>query len=58
MKKEKVLKHRRIITEVLYISSHGGAQTSKKGKKGYNRKQNKMALRDSYRERNASFYFC
>ncbi len=57
MKKEKKLKHRRIVEEVLYISSHGGPQTSKKGKKGYNRKQNKLALRDSYRERNASFLF-
>jgi len=28
--------------EVLFLRSHGGAQTSKKGKKGYNRKVEKQ----------------
>jgi len=42
MKKKKVLTKRLPMEDVLFLRSHGGAQTSKKGKKGYDRKVEKQ----------------
>jgi len=41
-KKKRVLTPRLPMETVKFLRSHGGAQTSRKGKKGYNRKAEKQ----------------
>ena len=55
-KKEKKLKHRLPEGVVLFLRSHGGVQSSKKGDKGYSRQTNKKVLLNSKKVQQHNFY--
>jgi len=59
MKKKQKIKHRIPLEVILTIHSKGGAQSPKKGKKGYSRIENKKLLRKELDFNSLrSVYFC
>ncbi len=56
-KKKRVLTPRLPMKGVLFLRSHGGAQTSKKGKKGYNRKIEKEEQQRQASQKDLAFLY-
>jgi hypothetical protein len=54
-KKKRVLTPRLPMAEVLFLRSHGGAQSTKSGKRGYDRKREKQAVRRADNDVGAPF---
>jgi hypothetical protein len=56
-KKKRVLTRRLPKETYMFLRSHGGAHSSKKGKKGYNRKKEKEVQQRQASDKDLAFYF-